>query len=191
MFFLEHNIGIVRHVVGEGGFLFPDRSRAQDIAERCIATQGEALFDECAEILCRTGRGNRDDAHVGPIHNTYPGHTEPAVLHRDAARLLEKLVAPAHPHDKAVDPAQHRIDSAQPLDPLARPLHQAEGVIQSGHQTPDFAARIRFTDARAEVPAAELRDDREDARCLAAYAPVHQQPRSCEDQERGNAQDRK
>jgi len=42
----------------------------------------------------------------------------------------------------------------------------------------------------AEIPATESLDSRDNARCLAAYAPLHQRPRPGEYQQRDHPQDR-
>ena len=90
----------------------------------------------------RTRRGNRHHLHHLPINHGYPGHTEPARVDRDPARIPEKLLAVMHPHDQRIDATQHGIYAVQVCDPALRFLAFGD-VAHQGDNRPAVAQALR------------------------------------------------
>ncbi|MCG3187734.1 MAG: hypothetical protein IOMNBAOH_02396 [Rhodocyclaceae bacterium] len=75
---------------------------------------GHTHFVEIAVV--HAGAGDDIDIARRRAYQADPGQPEQTMLDRDPAGLVEQLLPIAHPHERGIDAAQHRIDPVQALD---------------------------------------------------------------------------
>ena len=113
-FLAQQDPRILRHVLDDHRSSLSDRASRQSVPFGVGLVQREG--HQLEVIVLAAVPGDRLHKRRLAIDHAHPGEFEFPRLHRDAARVAEKLVPVAHADDEAVDTAQHRVDAREAED---------------------------------------------------------------------------